>query len=172
MFGTALKTIIITFLFFISSSVMATSLKVKKKSAKVYEKAKKSSTVIATLKKDDVLTSSGRKGMYWKVKTSSGADGFVSIMKVKRQASKGNKVTSVLRKAAEESRANGANESIRSRSAVMGVRGLDASEQVAFAGNMKPDFRLVYRMEDRQVSDTQVEKIANAVEAEIESKLK
>lgn len=172
MFGQTVKTLLLVTIFSCASSLMASSLKVKKKSAKVFSEPKKSSKVLETLAKGDILSSEGRKGMYWKVKTAKGAVGFISILKVKRQADGGSKITEVLRKAAKDSRANGSNSSIRSRSAVMGVRGLDASEQVAFAGNMKPDFRLVYQMEDRFVSNQDVEALSDAVDSEIEARMK
>ena len=100
------------------------------------------------------MEASGRKGMYWKVKVGK-EQGFVSVLTMKRMASKKN-LSDVIRKAARDSREKGENASIRSRSAVMGVRGLDASDQVAAAGNVKPDLRAVYRMEDRAYWDDQV----------------
>ena len=172
MSGCAFKSIFISLLMVIAPALTAATLKVKKSSAKVYSEPKKGSTVVVSLSKGDIVESTGRKGMYWKVKTPAGKSGFISVMKVKRQSGGGSKISAVIREAAKESRASGNNETIRSRSAVMGVRGLDASEQVAYAGNMKPDFRLVYRMEDRAVNQKSLDKIANDIDQEISSRLK
>ena len=124
-----------------------------------------------SLAKGDVVESVGRKGMYWKVKTQKGKVGYVSVLKVKRQSAKSSKIQSVIREAAKDSRADGNNTSIRSRSAVMGVRGLSSSEQVAYAGNIKPDLRLVYRMEDRVVQSKKLDLIEQSIALEIEKKV-
>jgi ssDNA-binding replication factor A large subunit len=60
----------------------------------------------------------------------------------------------------------------RTRSAVMGVRGLDESGDTAFAGNVRPNMRLVYMMEDLKVDNKKVEALGDLVYAEISQKLK
>ncbi|SME94354.1 SH3 domain-containing protein [Pseudobacteriovorax antillogorgiicola] len=154
-----------------STTSFASTLKVKKSEAKIYAEPKKSASVVTTIKKGDTVESLGRKGMYWKVKVGADKEGFVSVMSVKRQSGKASKLRSVIRKAAQDNRDQGNTSSIRSRSAVMGVRGLDASEQVAYAGNMKPDFRLVFRMEDRLVPEKRIMKLESAIEREISQKM-
>jgi len=69
--------------------------------------------------------------MFWEVKTADGKAGFVSIMKVNRKADAGGEsLSNSLRKAIKDGRddkeeVNGS----RSRSAVMGVRGLSPAKQ-------------------------------------------
>jgi hypothetical protein len=51
----------------------------------------------------------------------------------------------------------------------MGVRGLDESKDTAMAGNIRPDLRAVYRMEDRVVANTRVDRLEQLVLKEIEN---
>lgn len=172
MFASHLLKILFGTAFLIAGNSFAFGLRAKSDKVKVFTEPAKGADVLTTLRKNEIVTSIGRKGMYWKVETDAGKQGFVSVMKVRRQAGGESKVNMVLREAAEKSRESGENGSIRSRSAVMGVRGLDASQQVAFAGNMKPDYRLVFRMEDRMVSNKKISKLEASIYSEIEKKEK
>ena len=58
----------------------------------------------------------------------------------------------------------------RQRSTVMGVRGLDENEETAFAGNVKPNLRMVYAMEDIVVKADEIDQIGDLVFKEIEKK--
>ena len=51
----------------------------------------------------------------------------------------------------------------------MGVRGLAQDEDTEFAGNVKPNLRAVYFMEDAFVSEKQLEGLGDLVFAEIEN---
>ena len=145
----------------------------KKNKVKLLKAPKKKSEVVAELPKGTVLESSSRKGMYWEVKTSDGKTGFVSVMKVKRQAgsSKGN-LASALKAAVRDGRSTDEASNSRARSAVMGVRGLDKSDKASMAGNVKPNLRMVYRMEDRSVSQNQIDELNEAIYKEIEARAK
>ena len=59
----------------------------------------------------------------------------------------------------------------RSRSSVMGVRGLAESDSNQYAGNVRPNMRLVFAMEDRDYSAKDINRIAIAVESEVEKKM-
>ena len=152
-----------------AAAALAGSVSAKKDGVKVTAEASKGSTVIQTLNKGDVLETSERVGMYWMVKTSSGKSGFVSVLKVKRAASKGGGISNVIRQVSQEGRENGEDvENARARSAVMGVRGLDESSETQYAGNTKPNLRLVYKMEDRMVSNKSLSRLERQVMRELE----
>ena len=147
----------------------ALSVSAKKDGVKVTKEAKKSSEVITTLSKGQKLEALERKGLYWQVKLDSGALGFVSILKVKRSADSAGGIAEAIRAASEEGRAEGDEvENTRTRSAVMGVRGLDESDETQYAGNAKPNLRLVYQMEDRRVPQKRVQKLEAQVMRELE----
>ncbi|NRA45057.1 MAG: hypothetical protein HRU09_08905 [Oligoflexales bacterium] len=128
-------------LFAISASftdLHARQLVPKKAGVKVYESASRKATVLRELSKSDSIEELGRSGMFWKVKLKDGNQGFVSVMKVKRKPSKkSGEFSTALRKAIQQGRAPDDASNIRNRSAVMGVRGLDESDETAFAGNVR-----------------------------------
>ncbi len=146
--------------------LFAKTLEVKR-STKIFASPDKSGAILKQLEKGDLVESVGRKGMFWKVKIGEN-QGFVSVLSVKRKVTKSNEIADVIRSQARESRASGESASIRSRSAVMGVRGLDESDNLATAGNIKPDLRAVYKMEDQHVIGS---KVVNAYESRISKEI-
>ena len=155
---------------FFASSALGVQVAAKRNGVKVTKEAKKSSSVVTTLKKGDTLEAIERKGLYWQVKTSGGESGFVSVLKVKRMAGSGGGIAQAIRAASEDGRSDGDEvENTRTRSAVMGVRGLDESDETQYAGNAKPNLRLVYQMEDHHVSKKSIERLENLVMKELES---
>lgn len=161
---------LIGLMFLVSQSLLASEVKAKRNGVKVTDKPNKSAKIVLKLKKGEALETEGRKGMYWKVRTPTGATAYVSVLAVKRQNASSSKLNSALRKAAQSDRTKGQHESVRARSAVMGVRGLDESNSVDFAGSVKPDYRLVYQMEDRPVSNKKVKRLERLIEREIDKK--
>ncbi len=147
------------------------SVVAKSDGVEIYKEASDKAAKIATLKKNDAVETMERKGLFWQVKTATGEVGFVSVMKVKRQSGAGdNSISQAIRSASEDGRSNGDEvENTRARSAVMGVRGLDESSETQYAGNAKPNLRLVYQMEDRQVSKRHIEKLETQLQKELES---
>lgn len=149
----------------------AAQVTAKKDGVEVYADAAKSAKVLLTLKKGESLESADRKGMFWQVKTSSGKTGFVSVIAVNRSAGSNGGLAKAIQAAAKEGRAGSEVTNARSRSAVMGVRGLDESEETSFAGNVKPNMRRVYAMEDRKPSDESISNISRSIMKEIESRM-
>jgi len=145
----------------------------KRNGTKIYSEPSKKSSVVTSLKKNSSVEEKGRKGMYWQVKTQEGKDGFVSVLAVKFKP-KGDKgaFSSAIRDAVRQGRDADDSSNVRSRSAVMGVRGLDESNDMAFAGNAKPNPRLIFQMENFIVDQKEVEKLGRLVEKEVESRLK
>ena len=150
-------------------AAMAAGVVAKKDGVKVLGEPKKGATVLMTLNKDQPVESIERQGMYWKVKTSSGAEGYVSVLKVKKQADAGGGLSQAIQAVAHEGRDSDDVENTRARSAVMGVRGLDESDETSFAGNAKPNMRLVYAMEDRRVTTKRLNALEAAINAEVEA---
>lgn len=143
----------------------------KKDGVEVLADAAKGSAVIATLKQGEALESMERKGMFWQVKTKNGKTGFVSILAVNRDASAGSAgLAKALQAAAQEGRDGNEVANARSRSAVMGVRGLDESDETAFAGNVRPNMRRVYAMEDRKVNAEGLQSLQASLLSEIEAR--
>lgn len=153
-----------------ASSAQAASVVAKKKSVKVYATASKKGDVLATLDKGDAIEAIERQGMYWQVKTSSGKTGYVSVLTVKHQPDSDTSLSKAIQNAARQGRTSDDSGSVRSRSAVMGVRGAAEDEEVEFAGNVRPDLRAVFFMEDYKVSEQDIEALEERVFAEIESK--
>jgi hypothetical protein len=154
----------------LSSGLWAAPVAAKKDGVPVTADAKKDAAVLMELKKGEVLEAGDREGMFWKVKTKDGRTGFVSVMLVQRQAGEDSNLASALRDEALKARQNNdGSDSTRARSAVMGVRGLDESKDTAMAGNIRPDLRAVYRMEDRVVADNRVDRLEQLVLKEIEN---
>ena len=122
---------------------------------------------MAQLKKGESVDAGDRAGLYWKVKTKDGKEGFVSVVAVQRQAGNSSGLQSALVEEAKKARAAGTDESGRARSAVMGVRGLSEGDQLADVGSMRPDLKAVYRMEDRSLSDKRVDKLEKLVQQEM-----
>ena len=142
----------------------------KKDGVTVTAEASKDSKVIRTLTKGAAIQTVERKGMFWKVKVD-GADGFVSVMNVERQAGgESGSIAKAIQSAAAEGREKeDASGGQRARSAVMGVRGLDETEETAGAGNVKPNLRMIYLMEDRVVSPQKIKSLENMVMKEVET---
>jgi hypothetical protein len=155
----------------IYSKVYAGSVEAKKDNVEVLSTAGKDGSVIAKLNKGDVLTSGERTGMYWQVTMKDGKTGFVSVMAVKIKAGEGGGINDAIRNAVKEGRAAGEESGARSRSAVMGVRGLD-DNNTAMAGSVRPNLRAVYSMEDLSLSNQKLEQQSGIVENDILSRLK
>lgn len=146
----------------------------KQGGAQVLAEPNQNGKVIKDLKDGETVESGDRKGMYWEVKLADGTKGFVSVIKVKRAVggSDGSSLSDALRSKVKEGRQEDEVANARTRSTVMGVRGLDESGDTAFAGNARPNMRMVYQMEDRQVDPKAVEKLGSQVTSELENKLK
>jgi hypothetical protein len=151
----------------LAASAIAGELEAKKDGVEVYADTQKSS-VIGSLKKGEKINFSERKGMYWSV-TLGGKPGFVSVMGVQNSTSAGSSaVTNAIKNAVKQGRDNEDAGNNRARSTVMGVRGLDDTSDSAFAGNVKPNLRMVYTMEDMVVSTVDLKSLEADVLKEVE----
>lgn len=154
-----------------TTEALASSVEAKKDGVEVFAAADKSAQVLTKLKKGDSVTSSERSGMYWRVKLQSGQTGFVSVLNVKAKSDGESGLNNAIREAVKAGRNNG-DDGSRSRSAVMGVRGLDDTSDTAMAGSVRPNLRAVYMMEDIDVSKEKLDQQGDLVNREIERRLK
>jgi hypothetical protein len=147
------------------------TLEAKKDDVEVYTAADKGSAVITKLKKGAEITSGERSGMYWQVKLPDGKAGYVSVMVVKIKADSGSGLNDALRDAVKAGRETAEQSGARSRSAVMGVRGLD-DNNTAMAGSVRPNLRAVYGMEDMELPKTKLDQQASIIENDIMARMK
>jgi hypothetical protein len=137
----------------------------------VFADAANGAAVIATLKANQSLPCGERKGMFWEVTAAGGKKGFVSILKVNRKVEESAGLVNAMSSVVTGGRAGGEDVNAgRSRSAVMGVRGLGPSETASTASNVKPNLRMVYDMEDRKVTEAQTTALGNDIASEIEKR--
>lgn len=163
-------TLVLSLSLLLTSSLAAAPVAAKKDGVQVTAEAKKDAAVITQLKKGETLEAQDREGMFWKVQTKDGKKGYVSVMNVQRQSGDDAGLANALREEALKARqdSDGSN-ATRARSAVMGVRGLDESKDTATAGNIRPDLRAVYRMEDREVVAQRIDQLGDLINKEIEN---
>ncbi len=151
----------------LSESVFGREVVAKADGVQVYEQTDKAK-VLQTLKKGDAVDAVERKGMFWQV-TDKDIKGYVMVTQVQSRGSEDKSaISSALREAVQQGRKEDDSASVRSRSAVMGVRGLDSSD-AEFAGNVKPNLRMVYAMENLNANKAQVKALGNDVQKELES---
>ena len=153
-----------------SGACFAGTVEASKDGVDVFAAADKASSVISKLKKGDTLTAGERTGMYWQVQTKEGKPGFVSVLAVKVKPSTKEGLDEAMREAVKNGRAQQASDGGRTRSAVMGVRGLDDTSDTGLAASVRPNLHAVYMMEDRDIPRGRIDQQAVMVTAEIERK--
>ncbi|MBC7658196.1 MAG: SH3 domain-containing protein [Chitinophagaceae bacterium] len=159
----------LTFLLF-SSVAIAAQVSAKKDGTQVFSEPKKGAAVVRELKKGETIDAGDRAGMFWKVKTAEGKEGFVSVMAVQREAGQDSGIQTALHDAAMKARNSPeGGDSARARSAVMGVRGLNENNELAEIGSLKPDLRAIYHMEDRALNVKRVDRLESLVQKEVEN---
>jgi hypothetical protein len=166
---TLLKIVVLTLL--PAATIFAGTLEAQKDGVEVYTAGDKKSAVITKLKKGDIISSSERKGMFWQVKTKDGKAGFVSVLAVRAKADGNANLNDAIREAVKQGRGAAAADSGRSRSSVMGVRGLDDTSDTGMAGTLKPNMIAVYAMEDLDIPASAVDQQAELVVKEVESRM-
>ena len=152
----------------------AAEVQAKSDGVQVLDKPANQGAVVSTMKKGDVLPAADeRKGMFYEVTVAGGKKGYVLFTKVQRNESNTSSLATAIRDAAQKNRKdNAVTDQSRTRSAVMGVRGLDESEELASAGGIRPDLRLVYRMEDRDSSGRDLASLETDIAREVELRMK
>lgn len=147
------------------------TLEAQKDNVEVYASAQKTAAVVAKLKKGDTISSGERSGMYWQVKTKDGKDGFVSVLAVRAKANEKADLNDAMREAVKKGRSSATADGERTRTSVMGVRGLDNTSDTGMAASLRPNTHAVYAMEDFEIPKDRIERQAELVQAEIEGRM-
>ena len=148
----------------------ASPVAAKKDGTQITAEPKRGAAVLKELRKGETIEAADRSGMFWKVKTAEGKEGYVSVMAVQRQAGEESGIQTALHEAAIKARSSSeSGDTTRARSAVMGVRGLNENSELAEVGSLRPDLRSIYRMEDRSLSAKRVDKLEALVLREVEN---
>lgn len=171
---TTAATIALGLISFAGTAMAADKLAVRKDGAQVLSDVKPGSQIVVTLKKGEHLEPVERQGMFWQVTLSDGRKGFVRGLDVQRiQVEDSAAVTKALNEAKSANRQKEeSNPRVRTSNAVMGIRGLDDTEGLSQASDVKPNLRHIYAMEDRRVASERVASIEQAVFTEIEERTK
>ncbi len=153
----------------ISTRALAGSVEAKQDGVQVTAAPDKGAPVVHTMKAGEVVDSTERKGMYWQVKVPGGKSGFVSVLQVKVKASDsdGGAISGAIRDAVQNGRATSDGANARARTTVMGVRGLDETNDTSYAANARPNLKAVFSMEDTKVPAAQIEGLSEKVFEEI-----
>jgi hypothetical protein len=149
----------------------AGTLEVQKDGTKILASGEKNASTVATLKKGDLLTSSERSGMYWRVKSKDGKSGFVSVLAVRAKPDTSGGINDAIRQVVKEGRGASTNDSGRARSSVMGVRGLDDTSDTGMAAVVKPNMVAVYALEDFELAEGSLERLAEGVSLEVAARV-
>ena len=153
-----------------AASAHSAEVEPKSSDVTVYAEPTNKSTAILTLKAGEKLEAIERKGMFWQVKTKDGKPGFVSVLQVKHRADASSDLTSAIKGAVKNGRSGDSVTESRVRSAVMGVRGLREDDSAAKAGDVRPNLRAVYDMEDKFVSAEKISELGEKVFQEVEKR--
>lgn len=147
----------------------AGSVEAKQDGVQVTATPDKGGAVVHTMKAGEVVQSTERKGMYWQVKVPGGKSGFVSVLQVKIKAndSDGGAIAGAIRDAVQSGRSSSEGANSRARATVMGVRGLDETNDTSYAANARPNLKAVFSMEDSKVPAAQIEDLSAKVFDEI-----
>jgi hypothetical protein len=154
----------------VSVPALAAEVEARKDGVEVYSDATNKSDVLDKMKSGDTLPATERKGMFWQVQLKGGKTGFVSIMAVKHKADSNTDLAKAIKTAVKEGRGEDDAGENRARSAVMGVRGLQDDDDAGNAGNVRPNLRAVFSMEDRAVKKKDLDHLGESVLQEIAAK--
>ena len=154
----------------LAGSALAAEVQAKKDGVEIYADATNKSDVLGKLGKDQSLPAGERKGMFWQVKTKDGKDGYVSVLAVTRKADGNSDLSKAIKSVVNKGHEGEDPNESRARSAVMGVRGLRADDDMANASNVRPNLRAVYKMEETHLSDKKLKKLGDEVFDEIARK--
>ena len=169
-----LRVLLVLFVFGFCSQILASTRilvpKVKKGRSlevPILKEKNRKSDEYRKMKTDESLIAVKRKGMYWQVKFEEKL-AYVSVKLVKVKKSESNGLMNVITREVQKSRNENDPATARARSTVMGVRGLADSGNMKFAGNVRPNLRLVYAMETFLVPKKDIDALSQMVEDEVD----
>lgn len=159
-----------TLAFWAASQAHSAEVEPKSGDVPVYADATNKSGTVATLRMGERLQLVERKGMFWQVKTTDGKVGFVSVLQVKHKPDASSGLAEAIKSAVKDGRSGDEVTAARTRSAVMGVRGLREDDSAGKAGDVRPNLRAVYDMEDKIVSEKKISELGEKVFQEVVQK--
>lgn len=148
----------------------AAEVEAKKDGVEIFSNSTRKSSVIGKLQAGETLETTERKGMFWQVTMKDGATGYVSILMVKHRPDKNANLVKAINGVVRGDRVEDDATQARTRSAVMGVRGLREDDDMAQAAAVRPNIKAVYGMEDIRISDKRIEELGDKVMGEIARK--
>jgi uncharacterized protein YgiM (DUF1202 family) len=154
----------------LAATAHAAEVEAKKDGVEVYADATNKSVVLSKLKEGEALPATERKGMFWQVKTKDGKAGYVSVLVVKHKPDANGDLAKAIKNVVKQGRSTDEASETRARSAVMGVRGLREDDDAGNAGNVRPNMRAVYSMEDDNVKKKDIDALGENVLNEIATK--
>lgn len=159
-------------LWVLTVSASANPMTARNDNTNVTSEPQASSQVVATLRAGDQVQTIARRGMFWQVRTADGQEGFVAVTSLQRMSGNASNISQAIRQAAVENRDEADDITTnRMRTSVMGVRGLDEDESTAAAGDVRPNMRMVYRMEDRWVEMQRLRSLEQHLHTEVEQRM-
>ncbi len=165
-----MRSIALVFTCFFAVPALAAEVEAKKDGVEIYADATNKSAVLGKLGSGEAVGAGERKGMFWQVKTKDGKTGYVSVLAVKHKPDASGGLSTAIKDVVKEGRSTDEQSETRARSAVMGVRGLREDDSAGNAGNVRPDLRAVYRMEDGTPGKKKVEELGEQIFEEIAQK--
>ena len=149
-----------------AGAARAAEVEAKKDGVEVRADASTKSDVLGTLKAGEALPAVERKGMFWQVKYND-KTGFVSALAVTHKPDAAGGIAKAIKDAVKDGREGDDSSEGRQRSAVMGVRGLAPDDDMANAGDVRPNLRAVYKMEDTKVTQKKIDDLGDNVLNEV-----
>jgi hypothetical protein len=150
----------------VTGAARAAEVEAKKDGVEVRADASTKADVLGTLKAGESVPAIERKGMFWQVKYND-KTGFVSALAVTHKPDAAGGLAKAIKDAVKDGRASDDSTEGRQRSAVMGVRGLAPDDDMANAGDVRPNLRAVYKMEDERVAQKKVDDLGEKVLDEV-----
>jgi hypothetical protein len=141
------------------------SLVTRTDAVRVFEMPHLKAKTLETLAQGSSVAGLEKKGLFWKVKTPKGTTGFVMVTKVGVPGDEGSKLQGAMRSLLiQRQAADGSGESarLRSKNAVMGIRGLD-SDDLSRVGHLRPNYGALSQLESLEVDPRVVDQLAQDV---------
>jgi hypothetical protein len=149
----------------------ADALIVRADSTPLLAEPKLKADVVATLASGERLEGLERSGLFWRARGPSGVEGYVVVSKVQAPQTGTAKLKGVLRSVlSEKQSADGESPRLRSKNAVMGIRGLSGGDDLSSVSNLRPNLSELERLEALNVKPSQVRKLQAAVLKEADAR--
>lgn len=145
-------------------NALAAALVVRADKTPLLSKPRLKAEIRASLGKDTTLEGIEKSGLFWKVRTPDGAEGYVVVSKVHAPQSSAAKLKSAMRSVLSETQGSQTdNPRARSKNAVMGIRGLSDGDDLSALNSLRPNLAELEHFESFTVQLDQVEVLQSNV---------